>query len=89
MKSLAICVKKIELPDNYDDIPQAERKQPECTPEDYLAYGCDEGSKVPAMAPFGSGYRWHVTGLIHDETGFPKGTGHGLLKLLKIVCALN
>lgn len=66
---------KIELPDNYYDIPQAERKQPECTPEDYLAYGCDEGSKVPAMAPFGSGYRWHVTGLIHDETGFPKGTG--------------
>ena len=66
---------KIELPDNYDDIPQAERKQPECIPEDYLAYGCDEGSKVPAMAPFGSGYRWHVTGLIHDETGFPKGTG--------------
>lgn len=65
---------KIELPDNYDNIPQAERKQPECTPEDYLAYGCDEGSKVPAMAPFGSGYRWHVTGLIHDETGFPKGT---------------
>lgn len=66
---------KIELPDNYYDIPQAERKQPECTPEDYLAYGFDEGSKVPAMAPFGSGYRWHVTGLIHDETGFPKGTG--------------
>ena len=66
---------KIELPDNYDDIPQAERKQPECAPEDYLAYGCDKGSKVPAMASFGSGYRWHVTGLIHDETGFPKGTG--------------
>lgn len=66
---------KIELPDNYDEIPQAERKQPECAPEDYLAYGCEEGSKVPAMAAFGSGYRWHVTGLIHDETGFPKGTG--------------
>ena len=66
---------KIELPDNYDEIPQAERKQPTCAPEDYLAYGCEEGSKVPAMAAFGSGYRWHVTGLIHDETGFPKGTG--------------
>ena len=66
---------KIELPDNYDEIPQAERKQPDCAPEDYLAYGCEEGSKVPAMAAFGSGYRWHVTGLIHDETGFPKGTG--------------
>ena len=66
---------KIELPDNYDEIPQAERKQPDCAPEDYLAYGCEESSKVPAMAAFGSGYRWHVTGLIHDETGFPKGTG--------------
>lgn len=66
---------KIELPDNYDDIPQAERKQPDCAPEDYLAYGCEEGSKVPAMAAFGSGYRWRVTGLIRDETGFPKGTG--------------
>lgn len=66
---------KIELPDNYDEIPQAERKQPTCAPEDYLAYGCEEGSKVPEMAAFGSGYRWHVTGLIHDETGFPKGTG--------------
>lgn len=66
---------KIELPDNYDEIPQAERKQPTCAPEDYLAYGCEEGSKVPAMAAFGSGYRWHVTGLIHDETGFPKDTG--------------
>ena len=66
---------KIELPDNYDEIPQAERKMPPCAPEEYLAYGCEDGSKVPAMAPFGSGYRWHVTGLVHDETGFPKGTG--------------
>lgn len=66
---------KIELPDNYDEIPQAERKRPTCSPEDYLAYGCEEGSKVPAMADFGSGYRWHVSGLVHDETGFPKGTG--------------
>lgn len=66
---------KIELPDNYDEIPQAERKLPTCAPEDYLAYGCEEGSKVPAMADFGSGYRWHVSGLVHDETGFPKGTG--------------
>lgn len=66
---------KIELPDNYDEIPQAERKRPTCALEDYLAYGCEEGSKVPAMADFGSGYRWHVSGLVHDETGFPKGTG--------------
>lgn len=64
---------KIELPDDYSDFPQAERKQPDCTPEDFKAYAADE-SLVPAMPAFGSGYRWHVTGLVHDETGFPKGT---------------
>lgn len=64
---------KIELPDDYSDFPQAERKQPECAPEDFKAYATDE-SLVPAMPAFGSGYRWHVTGLVHDETGFPKGT---------------
>lgn len=64
---------KIELPDDYSDFPQAERKQPDCAPEDFKAYATDEGL-VPAMPAFGSGYRWHVTGLVHDETGFPKGT---------------
>lgn len=64
---------KIELPDDYSDFPQAERKQPDCVPEDFKAYATDE-SLVPAMPAFGSGYRWHVTGLVHDETGFPKGT---------------
>ena len=64
---------KIELPDDYSEFPQAERKQPDCAPEDFKAYATDE-SLVPAMPAFGSGYRWHVTGLVHDETGFPKGT---------------
>lgn len=64
---------KIELPADYSDFPQAERKQPDCAPEDFKAYATDE-SLVPAMPAFGSGYRWHVTGLVHDETGFPKGT---------------
>lgn len=64
---------KIELPDDYSDFPRAERKQPDCAPEDFKAYATDE-SLVPAMPAFGSGYRWHVTGLVHDETGFPKGT---------------
>lgn len=64
---------KIELPDDYSDFPQAERKQPDCAPEDFKAYATDE-SLVPAMPAFGSGYRWHVTGLVRDETGFPKGT---------------
>ena len=64
---------KIELPDDYSDFPQAERKQPDCAPEDFKAYATDE-SLVPAMPAFGSGYPRHVTRLVHDETGFPKGT---------------
>ena len=27
------------------------------------------------MAPFGAGYRYHVTGLFHDESGFPSNRG--------------
>lgn len=42
--------------------------------QDYKAYRVDEGDIVPKMAPFGSGYRYHVTGLFHDETGFPSNS---------------
>lgn len=65
---------KIELPDDYSQIETVDRKKPDCASEDYLAYGLKDGESVAAMAPFGSGYRWHVTGLIHDETGFPKNS---------------
>lgn len=46
------------------------RKKPTCKPEDYVAYRPEE-DMIPAMASFGEGYRYHVTGLTHDETGFP------------------
>ncbi len=65
---------RIELPDSYEELSVPRRKQPDTPPEKYLAYADTDGSKVPAMADFGSGYRWHMTGLVHDETGFPKGT---------------
>ena len=65
---------KIDLPDNYDSIVQPQRKQPtELPSKDFKAYhaGAD---KVSPMPPFGEGYRFHVTGLIHDESGFPNGS---------------
>ena len=46
-----------------------DRMMPTCKPEDYLPY--DMTKDVNPMPPFGKGYRWHVTGLHHDETGFP------------------
>ena len=39
-------------------------------PEWYTPYEGDVRG-VPPMAPFGDGYRHHVTGLIHDKKGYP------------------
>jgi 2-oxoglutarate ferredoxin oxidoreductase subunit alpha len=72
---------KIELPDNYDEIAKPQRKLPQVPPEEYKAYQAD-ADLVPAMAPFGSGYRWHVTGLVHDEYGFPNGSPAATQKCL-------
>ena len=40
------------------------------SPQSYKAYRNSPGD-VPSMAPFGIGYRYHITGLFHDEVGFP------------------
>lgn len=53
-----------------DEIKVVNRKKPSVPPENFLAYKNDE-SLIPEMANFGEGYRYHVTGLVHDETGFP------------------
>jgi 2-oxoglutarate ferredoxin oxidoreductase subunit alpha len=63
---------RIELP-NPDEIEIYDRIKPE-PGDDYLAYRVEEGDIVPKMAPFGSGYRYHVTGLFHDEDGFPSNS---------------
>jgi 2-oxoglutarate ferredoxin oxidoreductase subunit alpha len=47
-----------------------DRVRPTVPPEWYIPYE-DTASGVPSMAPFGDGYRYHVTGLIHDIRGFP------------------
>ncbi len=37
-------------------------------------YHVPEGQYVPAMKPFGQGERYNITGLAHDESGFPTGS---------------
>ena len=64
---------KIDLPD-YATIKKPERKKPAMPPAEYKAFSANEPDLVPPMADFGSGYRWHITGLIHDEYGFPNGS---------------
>jgi 2-oxoglutarate ferredoxin oxidoreductase subunit alpha len=50
-----------------------ERRRPNVPPSEWIPYATDRETGVPAMADFGTGYRSHVTGLIHDEMGFPSG----------------
>ena len=62
---------KVVLPDHVDVYP---RRQPKKTrAEGYEPYAPDT-DLVPNVADFGTGYRIHVTGLIHDDTGFPVGS---------------
>jgi 2-oxoglutarate ferredoxin oxidoreductase subunit alpha len=50
--------------------------------EDYLPYGTN-GSQVPEMAHAGEGYNFHVTGLTHDERGYPNMTPQTQDKLIR------
>ena len=47
-----------------------DRVRPTVPPEWYVPYA-DTASGVPPMGIFGDGYRYHVTGLIHDVHGYP------------------
>lgn len=64
---------KIEIPD-ASEIEIYDRLKPTPGDENYLPYKVEEGQIVPAMAAYGDGYRFHVTGLIHDESGFPSNS---------------
>lgn len=55
-----------------EEIKLVERKRPETASVDgFLPFGTDD-DLVPPMAIAGDGYRIHVTGLTHDEQGYPR-----------------
>ncbi|WP_291322532.1 2-oxoacid:acceptor oxidoreductase subunit alpha [Desulfonatronospira sp.] len=60
---------KIRLPDP-DELNIFSRLTPSMPPEWYMPYE-DNMRGVASMPPLGSGYRYHVTGLIHDDHGYP------------------
>ncbi|MDE3112077.1 MAG: 2-oxoacid:acceptor oxidoreductase subunit alpha [Chloroflexota bacterium] len=51
-------------------LSRAERRRPTVEPAAYRPYAPD-ADLVPPLADFGTGYRFHVTGLTHDEAGRP------------------
>ncbi|MBR3392900.1 MAG: 2-oxoacid:acceptor oxidoreductase subunit alpha [Firmicutes bacterium] len=71
----------VELPDPEDieiiNRPTVEFPEPKRKP-----YHMKKGQMVPAMAPFGKGQRYNITGLIHDESGFPTNSNEEAEKLI-------
>jgi len=52
------------------EIKVIDRIKPSVPPDWYKPYRGDSRG-VPPMTAFGDGYRHHITGLVHDEHGFP------------------
>jgi len=79
---------RVELPDPAMlSIIDRRRPDPSVTaPSDYLPYD-HSAEPVPAMADFGSGYRYHVTGLHHNERGMPTGKAPEIDRLVRRLAA--
>ena len=58
------------------------RKKPRVPPEQYQPYKPDK-DLIPPMAIAGEGYRFHVTGLTHDERGYPAMNAEAQDKLVR------
>jgi 2-oxoglutarate/2-oxoacid ferredoxin oxidoreductase subunit alpha len=63
---------KVVIP-TADQIEVVERKHTRKSTAEYLPYATN-GDLVPEMAHAGEGYKFHVTGLTHDERGYPNMT---------------
>jgi 2-oxoglutarate ferredoxin oxidoreductase subunit alpha len=71
---------KVRLPESVEVF---DRVGPDAPPGEYLPYRNTEDG-VPPMAAYGrGGYRFHVTGLAHDETGFPTND-HRIIERLNL-----
>jgi len=72
---------KVELPDP-DTIEVANRKKVDPNVDNYKPYEDVDGDGIPPMSSFGDGPFFHVTGLIHDITGFQSKSAEVTEKLI-------
>lgn len=72
---------KVMIPP-VNEIEIVQRRRPVVPPEEYLPFQPDT-DKVPPMASAGEGYRVHVTGLTHDERGYPAMTAAAQDRLVR------
>lgn len=69
----------IPPPDRIDLTP---RRKPRANPQEYLPY-LPDSDLVPPMAIAGEGYGFHVTGLTHNESGYPVMTAEAQNTLVR------
>lgn len=72
---------KVTLPEPHE-IEIIARTKPMVAVEHYLPFA-QTASDVPPMANIGEGFRYHVTGLAHDESGFPTGDAKKVDSLIR------
>ncbi len=65
-----------------DKVHIVPRRKPKVPPGEYRPYEPD-ADLVPPMANSGEGYRFHVTGLTHDERGYPAMDAEAQDKLIR------
>lgn len=73
---------RVDIPP-ADQIEVVERKWTRKRPGEYKIYETTVEDMVPEMVKAGDGYRIHVTGLTHDEKGYPNLTPAAQDKLVK------
>ncbi len=66
-------------------LPRIRRRKPRKAPGEHLPFQGGE-DLVPPMACAGEGYRLHVTGLTHDEMGYPVITASAQERLVRRLC---
>lgn len=72
---------KVNIP-SREEIEIIDRKKPTVDKDNFLPFKADE-DLVPPMANFGSGYRYHLTGLVHNEKGYPTSNNKEVDQLIR------
>ena len=60
----------VEIPDP-ETLEIISRELPDPDDKDWLPYKGDPETGIPTLPPFGAGWKYHITGLIHNEKGYP------------------
>ncbi|MFB3813269.1 MAG: 2-oxoacid:acceptor oxidoreductase subunit alpha [Terriglobales bacterium] len=73
---------KVVIPE-ADKIQITPRRHTTKKPGDFKLYATPNGDMVPDMVHAGEGYKFHITGLTHDERGYPNMTPPVQAKLVR------